>query len=503
VLDVHPHAPLVHVGPGLHVAVQLVHEVPLVPHASSASPAAHVPLLQQPPLHCVFVPRHSVSHWCVIGLHACPAVAPLAAAQSVCELHPHVSVEGSHTAPFTAAEQTAQIPEPPHAPGVVPLTQVAPEQQNPAAHAPSPATPHAAVHEPETQVGVPAVQTAHACPFDPHVPLPVPASHVPELQHPPLHAVWLGPSHELVHVCALVSHALPGGQSEAASHPHVSVDGSHFEPPGLPGQIAQVPEPPHAPSCVPPTHAPDEQQNPPVHVPLLPAPQAAAHAPDTHVGVPAAHVAHMAPPVPQAPFWVPATQVPDVLQHPELHGCVASHALEQTCEALQASSAGQSATPAQPQVAPFSHACPLAATRQSVHVPPVLPHAPPAVPATQVPDAEQQPSLQPVVALPHVAEHVWLVVLHAWPTGQSPGAPQPQAPVARHACPAALPAQLAHIAPLPPHWVALVPDWHVPEAALEQHPVGHGWLALQTKTQIPAAHPCAPGPQSPRDAQPH
>jgi hypothetical protein len=43
----------------------------------------------------------------------------------------------------------------------------------------------------------------------------------------------------------------------------------------------------------------------------------------------------------------------------------------------------------------------------------------------------------------------------------------------------------------------------VPEAALEQHPVGQGWLALQAKTQIPAAHPWAPGPQSPRDAQPH
>ena len=463
-LDVHPHAPLVHVGPGLHVAVQLVHDLPVVPHASSAPPAAHVPPLQHPPLHCVFVPRHSVSHWCVIGLHACPAVAPLAAAQSVCELHPHVSVEGSHTAPFTPAAQTAQIPEPPHAPGVVPLTQLAPEQQNPPVHAPSEPAPHAAVHPPEAHVGVPAVQRAHACPFEPHVVLPVPGSQVPELQHPPLHAVWLAPSHELVHVCALVSHALPAappfsaGQSEAASHPHVSVDGSHFEPPGLPVQTAQAPEPPHAPSCVPLTHAPDEQQNPPAHAPSLPAPQAAVHAPDTQVGVPAAHGAHMVPVVPQAPFRVPATQVPDMPQHPELHACVASHALEQTCAALQASSAGQSATPAQPQVAPFSHACPLAATRQSLHVPPVLPHALLAVPAMQLPDAEQQPSLHPVVPLPHVAEHVWLVVLHACPTGQSPGAAQPHPPVARHACPAALPAQLVHIAPLPPHWVTLVPD---------------------------------------------
>ncbi len=388
---------------------------------------------------------------------------PLAAAQSVCELHPHVSVEGSHKAPFTA-EQTAQIPVPPHAPGVVPLTQVAPEQQNPPVHAPSEPAPHAAVQAPEAHVGVPAVQGVHACPLEPHVVLAVPGSQVPELQHPPLHGVWLGPSHELVHVCALVSHALPAvppftmGQSEAASHPHVSVDASHFEPPGLPVQIAHAPEPPHAPACVPLTQAPDEQQNPPVHAPSLPAPQAAVHAPDTHVGVPAAHGAHMVPVVPQAPFWVPSTQVPDMPQHPELHGCVASHALEQTCDPLHASSAGQSAAPAQPQVAPFSHACPLAATRQSVHVPPVAPHAAPAVPATQVPVVEQQPSLHPVVPLPHVAEHVWLVVLHAWPTGQSPGAAHPQAPVARHACPAALLVQLAHMAPLPPHWATLVPD---------------------------------------------
>lgn len=54
VLFEQPHAPAVHVGPGPHVAVQLVQLPPPVPQAVSPPPAAHVPALQQPPLQMVW-----------------------------------------------------------------------------------------------------------------------------------------------------------------------------------------------------------------------------------------------------------------------------------------------------------------------------------------------------------------------------------------------------------------------------------------------------------------
>ncbi len=66
------------------------------------------------------------------------------------------------------------------------------------------------------------------------------------------------------------------------------------------------------------THAPPEQQKPPLQAPLAPDPQATVHAPAAHVGVPAPHGAHAMPFVPHAPFCVPATQAP-ALQQPPLH----------------------------------------------------------------------------------------------------------------------------------------------------------------------------------------
>ena len=58
---------------------------------------------------------------------------------------------------------------------------------------------------------------------------------------------------------------------------------------------------------------------------------------------------------------------------------------------------------------------------------------------------------------PQVVEQAWVVVLHAWPAGQSVGALQPHAPVARHACPPVLFAQLVHSVPLPPQAPTVVP----------------------------------------------
>jgi hypothetical protein len=89
-LNEQPHVPALHFGPGLHVAVHEVQAPPLVPHASSAVPAAHVPAvpplppLQQPPLHIVSLgPMQPAPQVCVLVLHASPALLPLAAGQSV------------------------------------------------------------------------------------------------------------------------------------------------------------------------------------------------------------------------------------------------------------------------------------------------------------------------------------------------------------------------------------------------------------------------------------
>jgi hypothetical protein len=108
--------------------------------------------------------------------------------QSVTVSQPHVSVDGSHFAPFPLPVQTAHVPEPPHAPGVFPVTHVVPEQQEPAAHVPLPAPPHADVHAPAVHVGVAPPHPLQARPLEPQAPFAVPAAQFPPVQHPPLHA---------------------------------------------------------------------------------------------------------------------------------------------------------------------------------------------------------------------------------------------------------------------------------------------------------------------------
>jgi hypothetical protein len=68
---VHPHAPPLHTGAGVHASAQLVHAPPSVPQPSSARPAAHAVPLQQPPLHTVWLaPPHAVPHLCDEVSHA-------------------------------------------------------------------------------------------------------------------------------------------------------------------------------------------------------------------------------------------------------------------------------------------------------------------------------------------------------------------------------------------------------------------------------------------------
>jgi hypothetical protein len=445
------------------VEVQLVHAPP-VPHAPSSVPKAHVPVLQHPPLHAVwFVPMHALPHMCAFMSHAWPAFPPLALAQSVCESQPHTSVPGSHFVPIGLFVQTAHAPEPPHAPAPVPATQVLPEQQKPPLHIPLP-PPHVDTHAPAVHVGVPAAHGGkHACPLRPQAPFCVPVTQLPELQQPPLQPVSFVPRHPPPHVCVTVLHASPASEPVAAaqsvttSHPQVSVPGSHLGPLGLPTQLVQTPDPPHAAGRFPLTHDPDEQQKPALQFPSPPDPQAAVHVPAAHVGVPALQVAHARPFAPHAPLPVPATQIPPVPQHPPLHGCVASHWLVQTCVAtLHDSSGAQSLELLQPHEVPFSHTWPTPETVQSAHVLPPMPQALVAAPATHV-EPEQQPPLHPVVLAPHVAEQMCVVVLQAWSAGQSVAALQPHVPVARHAWPVAPFVQFAQSVPVAPHTGWLVP----------------------------------------------
>jgi hypothetical protein len=85
---------------------------------------------------------------------------------------------------------------------------------------------------------------------------------------------------------------------------------------------------------------------------------------------------------------------------------------------------------------------------QSVQLPPPVPHAAGALPATQLPP-EQQPLHAPAAQLPP-GTHCPLAVAQRSPTAQSLAPLQPHLPLT-HAAPAAFPAQLAHAAPPVPH----------------------------------------------------
>jgi hypothetical protein len=90
--DVHaPAAPQVGVSPP-----QTLHVAPFVPQAPFASPVAHVPALQHPPLQPVVPEPHALEHACVVALHASPD------GQSVALPQPHVPFV-RHAWPFTPA----------------------------------------------------------------------------------------------------------------------------------------------------------------------------------------------------------------------------------------------------------------------------------------------------------------------------------------------------------------------------------------------------------------
>ena len=130
----------------------------------------------------------------------------------------------------------------------------------------------------------------------------------------------------------------------------------------------------------------------------------------------------------------------------------------------------QSLTEAQPHWPPpltGSHACPCAFPPQPEQAPPLLPHWVTAVPATQIPPA-QQPPLQAWDALQAVVQRC-VVVSHAVCAGQSATEVQPQnvrSPMVTHCAPLAFVVQLTQAGALlvAPHAVAVLPCVHTPPA---------------------------------------
>lgn len=154
------------------------HAPPEFPHALTPVPAVQMPPVQHPPLHGCVDGLHCTTQRCVVVSHALPA------GQSENELHPQNVLPPlvMHCAP---AALDAQL-----------------------VHAGSP------------------LLTAHAPPV-------VPATHVPALQQPPLHARF--PAHDVEHACVTGLHACPARQSVALVQP---------PPPSTPASPAPVSLPP-------------------------------------------------------------------------------------------------------------------------------------------------------------------------------------------------------------------------------------------------------------------
>jgi hypothetical protein len=135
---------------------QKPHVPPSMPQARGDVPVAHMPELQQPPLHG-WLPEHVVVHTPLVVSQASSV------GQSVAEAQPHVPLD-RHAVPELLPAHEVHVP---------------------------PAAPHA------------------VC--------PVPVAQVPALQQPPLH-VWVD-VHAVVHLWVAVSHASSVGQSVGTAQP--------------------------------------------------------------------------------------------------------------------------------------------------------------------------------------------------------------------------------------------------------------------------------------------
>ena len=134
---------------------------------------------------------------------------------------------------------------------------------------------------------------------------------------------------------------------------------------------------------------------------------------------------------------------------------------------------------------------------QSAHAPPVAPHAPTVVPATQVP-SRQQPSWQRRVEEQAVVHRpVW--ESQAVPAGQSTPLVQPQRPGGRQTWPAASAVQSRHTVPAVPHAAGAVP---IAQVSWAQQAPTHGCASSQEVVQVPAV-PSQPVPSGQSPAVEH
>jgi hypothetical protein len=279
--ELQPHAPppgtALHKEPML-LPLQAAQAPPVEPHELTDVPGSQVPPLQQPPWHgCV--DEQVVVHWCAVVSHAWPTGQSLALEQ------PHTPARQA----WPTALMLQSLHEAPLAPQVfaaAPALQVVPAQHPPLQLCVEEQTlvhtcplPHArwvgqSVGPAQPQLPPPVVdkhcppavlevQSAHARPFAPQVPVAVPVTQVPFEQQPPLH----GCEGEQLRVHVLVPRlqAWPTAQSLAEEQPHTCVPGTHDRPAALDEQSAHaVPGAPHAVCVVPGWQKPPEQQ-PPLH----------------------------------------------------------------------------------------------------------------------------------------------------------------------------------------------------------------------------------------------
>jgi hypothetical protein len=120
----------------------------------------------------------------------------------------------------------------------------------------------------------------------------------------------------------------------------------------------------------------------------------------------------------------------------------------------------------------------------TVHVRPLVPHAPVLLPTTQ-PPAEQQPPLHAVwLAPPHDVEQVWFEVLQLCPDGQSAATLQPQLAPEMQRWPLGFDEQSTQAVPPLPQVPSPVPRLHVPAA---QQPPLQFWPLPQLVVQVPVA----------------
>jgi hypothetical protein len=287
--------------------------------------------LQQPPLHACD-PLHVSAHWWVVVLQERPATFNAGSAGRHSEVwvqpHPNTGELPRHWLPLRLLVQSAQAPDPPQAVCESPLTQWPPEQQLPPLQVPLARPPHASVHMPETQLGVPPLQPTQT-PELPHAPLLVPAMQVPLVmplgiaQQPPLQG--FAAEQAVVHRWETVLQVAAPLQSLVPLQP-------------------QWPPPLTAMHSLPSDDAVQAAQTPPVE--------------------------------PQAFIAVPAAQVPLVcplgmLQQPPLQGRVAVQVVVHfEVSGSHAEPAGHSLELAQPQLPSVRQAWPLASALQSMHIEP-------------------------------------------------------------------------------------------------------------------------------------